>query len=54
MAFFCQNATEEALKEIARQMNIYNAVTLLKELHTAGSIDDEEFKRRLEAVWKHN
>lgn len=54
MAFFCQNATEESLKEIAKQMNIYNTIMLLKELHAAGSIDAEEYKKRLESVWKHS
>lgn len=54
MAFFCKNAAEEALKGIERQMNIYNTIMLLKELRAAGSIDDEEYKKRLESVWKHS
>ena len=54
MAYFCKNATEEALKGIEKQMNIYNTILLLKELHATGSIDDEEYKKRLESVWKHS
>lgn len=53
MAYFCKNATEEALRGIERQMNIYNTIMLLKELHAAGSIDNKEYKKRLEAVWEH-
>jgi hypothetical protein len=53
MAFFCKNAQEEALKEIAHQMRIDNEYKLLHELHEYGAISDGNYIETLRNLEKH-
>ena len=41
MAFFCKNAQEEALKEIAWQMKIANILNIERELYEKGAVSEE-------------
>ena len=43
MVFNCQNAQEESLKEIARQMTITNNLELLRELYRMKAITKEKY-----------
>lgn len=56
MAFFCKNAQEEALRELARQVWIRNEIDVLRDLRNAGAITDEQYIEKLQRIWKiaHN
>ena len=52
MGFFCQNAQEEALKEIAKQMAIANEIELIRELRKRNAISEEAAIKRLRELFK--
>lgn len=52
MSYFCRNAQEEALKEIARQMRITNSMNLLTELRNRFEISEEEYIAKLKMLLK--
>lgn len=52
MAFFCRNAQEEALKEIAWQMKIKNELEMVHELHAQGGMSDELYIKTLREFLK--
>ena len=52
MAFFCRNAQEEALKEIAIQMKITNEFELIRELYKHGAISKEIYVKSLKELMK--
>lgn len=52
MSFFCKNAAEEALKEIARQKRIDNAYKTLRALYEAGGIAQEEYVKHLRKLYE--
>ena len=52
MGFFCRNAQEEALGEIARQMKVTNEFELLRELRNCGAISEEYYIEKLRGLWK--
>lgn len=47
MAFFCKNAQEESLREIAIQMRFANKFELLRELYKSGAITQKEYTEDL-------
>lgn len=53
MSFFCKNAAEEALKEIARQMRIDNTIKTLRELHEIGAITKEEYAKQMRKLYEY-
>ena len=52
MAFFCMNAQEEALREIAIQMKVSNEFKVLQELRDLEAITDEDYIERLRRLYK--
>lgn len=52
MAFFCKDAGEEALKEIAWQMKIKNEFEIARELHAQGGVSDELYIKTLREFLK--
>lgn len=52
MAFFCKNAQEEALKNIAKQMAIANELALLRELREHGAISTDNYTETLRNLEK--
>lgn len=52
MGFFCRNAQEEALKNIAREMAITNEFELLRELRQHDAISEETYIAKLRELWK--
>jgi hypothetical protein len=52
MSFFCKNAQEEALKEIAWQMKIRNIFDMIHELHELGDISDEAYIKDVKELMK--
>lgn len=52
MAFFCKNAQEEALKEIARQMKLTNAFEVVRELRKHDGITEAEYISILKDICK--
>ena len=53
MAFFCKNAQEEALKEIAKQMAIANELEILRELRECDAIVEDNYTEMLRNLEKH-
>lgn len=53
MSFFCKNAAEEALKEIARQMRIDNTYKVLRALYEVGNISKEEYVKQLRKLYEY-
>lgn len=52
MSFFCKNAAEESLREIARQMRIDNTYKTLRALYEAGGISKEEYVKQLRKLYE--
>ena len=52
MGYFCRNAQEEALKNIAREMKIANEMKALRELLDHGAISEEDYIKHLRSLWK--
>jgi hypothetical protein len=52
MAYFCANAQEEALKEVAMQMKIANIFEMSRELHKNGAISDETYIESVKELMK--
>ena len=52
MGFFCTNAQEEALKEIAWQMKITNKFEMIRELHEQGAVSDTEYIKSIQEILK--
>lgn len=52
MSYFCQNAQEAALKEIAIQMKVRNEFELLQELRRHDAISEEVYLKKLRELYK--
>lgn len=52
MSFFCMNAQDEALREIAIQMKVDNEFRLLQELRHLDAITEEFYITKLKELWK--
>ena len=52
MTFFCRNAQEEALKEIAKQMRIANEFDIIRELRNSGAMSNEQYIELLKKLEK--
>lgn len=52
MAFFCKDAGEEALKEIAWQMKVANILDIERELYAKGAVSEEQHIKSLKELMK--
>lgn len=51
MSFFCKNAQEEALKNIAWQMKVDNSIKLASQLREVGEISEEQYVEILKELF---